>query len=321
MGEMKGVISVHMRKKKWSRPELAACAYYVQEPEEKKGSWADLFPKRQPLHLELGCGKGVSTAKMAHDNLDVNYIAIDINADVMGCTRRNVEKAYGQDPVENILLTNCHIEYIHTMLDERDPIERIYINFCNPWSSRPKHHKRRLTHPRQLIQYRRFLKEGGEIWFKTDDKLLFNDSLVYFDACGFERVYVTDDLHSSGFTPNYVSEHEQKYTAQGMKIHFGIFRRLPGDLELDAVTWRLWDGLMEEDEDVREGFIVKRIVEDDFGCEGLPEGEELQVTILLIDDEGQLRRVRMADSLAYARGIQEGCRVTLAADGTLELTK
>ena len=74
---------MHMRKKKWSRPELAACPYYIQEPEAQKGNWAELFPKRQPLHLELGCGKGRFTADMAEQNPDMLLIAVEKVPDAM----------------------------------------------------------------------------------------------------------------------------------------------------------------------------------------------------------------------------------------------
>lgn len=309
---------MHMRKKKWSRPELAACPYYIQDPVQLRNTWADRFPRRQPVHLELGCGKGVSTSQMAFANQDVNYIAIDINADVLGCTRRNLQKAYGGQPVENILLTNCHIGFIHTILGPEDPIERIYISFCNPWCARPKQHKRRLTHPRQLMQYRDFLRDGGEVWFKTDDDQLFADSLRYFEACGFDQVFITDDLHGCGFTPNYISEYERKYLQEGLKIHFGIFRKQPGTLTFDPVTWHMWDQDGEPEVlPVVKQYTIKRIVEDDFGCEGLPEGEELQVTLVLQDADGRLRRLRMPDSQAYALGLNEGGCLSLDDDGCI----
>ena len=152
---------MHMRTKKWARPLLAASDCYVQDPAAARGQWASLFAKEQPLQLELGCGKGVSTARMAHEQRDVNLIAIDISPDVLGCARRNLALVYGDEPVDNVLLTRCDIEQIQRFIAPEDSIGRIYISFCNPWTKRPKHHKRRLTHPRQLMHYREFLTEGG----------------------------------------------------------------------------------------------------------------------------------------------------------------
>ena len=213
---------MHMRRKAWARPELEACPYYREMPENLKGQWRGQFSKEAPLHVELGCGKGVSTAQMTRDNLDVNYVAVDLVRDVLGSTRRNMEAAYGDMPVENVLITALHIEYIYKYFGPEDRVERIYIHFCNPWTKRKKHEKRRLTHSRQLMQYRDFLVDGGEIWFKTDDDQLFDDSLVYFEECGFQVRYLTRDLHQSGFSPNYVSEHEIMYTEKGVPIKFAI---------------------------------------------------------------------------------------------------
>lgn len=228
---------MHMRTKKWAKPELAVCPYFTNEAERFRGQWRAQFECDQPLYLELGCGKGVSTAVMIHDNLQINYVAMDITCNVLGDTRRNIAAAFGDAPVKNAIIARYDISYIEKVFAPEDRVERIYINFCNPWTKRPKYAKRRLTHPRQLMQYRTFLVDGGEIWFKTDDVPLFTESLPYFEACGFEMRYLTNDLHASGFSPNYVSEHEQKFTALGVPIKFVIFRKKPGPVTLDPVRW------------------------------------------------------------------------------------
>ena len=245
---------MHMRTKKWAKPELAVCPYFTDEAETLRGHWHERFPKDQPLYLELGCGKGVSTAAMVYDNRDKNFVAMDITCNVLGDTRRNIARTYGEEPVDNVVIARYDIEYIRNVFAPEDRIERIYINFCNPWTKRPKYAKRRLTHPRQLMQYRDFLVDGGEIWFKTDDTPLFTESLPYFEACGFDMRYLTSDLHAAGFAPNYVSEHEQKFTALGVPIKFVIMRKKPGPVELDPVRWvmpgafaRLREGAQAED--------------------------------------------------------------------------
>ena len=228
---------MHMRTKKWAKPELAACPYYEDYAVRPRGHWRERFEQDAPLYLELGCGKGVSTAAMVYDNKDKNFVVMDITSNVLGDTRRNIAKAFGDEPVKNVMITRYNIEDIRNVFAPEDRIERIYINFCNPWTKRPKYAKRRLTHPRQLMQYREFLADGGEIWFKTDDTALFTESLLYFQACGFEMRYLVNDLHAAGFAPNYVSEHELMYTAKGVPIKFVIFRKLPGEVELDPVRW------------------------------------------------------------------------------------
>jgi len=211
-----------MRKKKWALPELEACPWVVRDCDRWRGHWRALFPKDQPLHLELGCGKGVSTCEMAWDQRGVNFVAIDVSTDVLGVARRNIAARYGGEPVDNIRLAVKECTFISQTFAPEDRVERIYISFCNPWGQRDRQHKRRLTHPRQLMQYRDFLAGDGEIWFKTDDDGLFADSLNYFAACGFAPRFLTYDLHASGFSPNYVSEHEKMFTERGVATKFLI---------------------------------------------------------------------------------------------------
>ena len=126
---------MHMRKKKWARPELAACHFYINaEPEEcLSGTWRARFPHpERPLHLELGCGKGVSTARMAADNPEINYVIVDMSPDVLGTARRNLAEACGGDP-DHVMILRTDICFIRRMFGPEDAAERIYIHFCNPW--------------------------------------------------------------------------------------------------------------------------------------------------------------------------------------------
>ena len=129
---------------------------------------------------------------------------------------------------------SADIERIHNLMTPDDTVSRIYINFCNPWSKNASSNKHRLTHPRQLIQYRDFLADGGEIYFKTDDDDLFRDSLEYFPAAGFEITWHTADLHHNEPAWNIRTEHEGMFTEMGIKIKALIARKLPGG---DSVTW------------------------------------------------------------------------------------
>ena len=108
-----------------------------------------------------------------------------------------------------------------------------WINFCNPWSKNAGSNKHRLTHPRQLLQYRRLMDEGAEIWFKTDDDDLFRDSLVYFPDAGFEITWQTFDLHKDEPDWNLRTEHEGMFSEQGIPIKALIARKGPDS----SVTW------------------------------------------------------------------------------------
>ncbi len=214
---------MRIRHKPWARPELEASSFFVQDPDARRNKWKESFVKEQPLYVELGCGKGGFVSQAAFRDPLHNYLAVDIKYEMLGLAKRNVERVFreGERQPENVLLTAHNIERIEMMMGEQDVAERIYINFCNPWP-RPKHKKRRLTHTRQLMKYRTFLRDGGEIHFKTDDDGLFEESLEYFKECGFSVRYITYDLHSSGYEPNIMTEHEKMFSEEGIKIKFLI---------------------------------------------------------------------------------------------------
>lgn len=212
---------MRIRYKKWARPELEASPFYIDKPEEYKGRWKEFFRnENQPIHLELGCGKGQFISKLASDNLNINYIAIDLIDAMLGLAKRNIENIYNEKNLkpENIAITRFDIERIPLILDKQDNIKRIYINFCNPWP-KGKHRKKRLTHTRQLEKYKTFLAPKSEIYFKTDDDDLFNSSLMYLEECGFEILRKTYDLQKEPiFENNIETEHEKMFTEQGIKI-------------------------------------------------------------------------------------------------------
>ena len=226
---------MRMKFKPWAREELETSPFYIGNPQEWKNKWKTVFGKEQDLHVELGCGKGNFIAKLSKENQNINYVAIDLIDAMLGMAKRNVEVAYGirestakenieneiekQKVVKNLKLTRYDISRIENIFGEEDDVKRIYINFCNPWP-RGKHHKKRLTHEKQLEQYKRFLK--GEIFFKTDDDNLFEDSLKYFERSGYNIQKITRDLASEkdfwNGQSNIETEHEKMFKSEGIKI-------------------------------------------------------------------------------------------------------
>lgn len=233
---------MHMRKKKWAQSELDACPFYYENAYELRGRWRGEFTREGPLHVELGCGKCVSTARMARENPDVNYLALDLSRDMLAVGRRGILDVYGGEPVENLKLGHHNLLYIQQMLSREDAVERLYISFCNPWDQKDRHERRRLTHTRQLIQYRTFLTPEAEIYFKTDADGLFEDSREYLDEAGFDVEYITWDLHGSGFAPNYITEHEARFAAQGIPIKVLIARMRPISPERERELRAAWLG-------------------------------------------------------------------------------
>ena len=211
---------MRIRFKPWARPELEASEFYIDNPEDYKGKWKELFKNDNPIYIELGCGKGGFISQLAVYNPDINYIAIDLVDAMLGLAKRKIEESYkmANRDIDNIYITRYDIERINNILDKEDKIERIYINFCNPWP-RGKHRKKRLTHTRQLEKYKTFLAEGAQIYFKTDDDDLFNDSIKYFEESGFNIEKKTYDLvNETSFWENIETEHEKMFKEQGIKI-------------------------------------------------------------------------------------------------------
>lgn len=214
---------MHIRSKPWARPELEACRFFQANPLEHRGAWQKVFENNHPLHMEVGCGKGTFMAELGSQNPGINYITIDLIDGVLGWANRNIQTTYTKknQPINNIQLMSWDIERIDLLIAPEDGVERIYINFCNPWPLR-KHQKKRLTHPKQLRKYQALLKHHGEIHFKTDDDGLFEDSIAYFKASGFTIKTLIPDLHASDYPGNIETEHEKMYVAKGVKIKFLI---------------------------------------------------------------------------------------------------
>lgn len=230
---------MRIRFKPWAREELETSPFYIDNPQDYKNKWKNLFEKNAPIYVELGCGKGNFIAKLSKNNEEknINFIAIDLVDAMLGLAKRNLELEYGirttlekeeieneiekQKAIKNVKLTRYDISLVSNIFGKEDNIQRIYINFCNPWP-RGKHHKKRLTHTRQLMQYKEFLSDNGEIFFKTDDDLLFADSLIYFEQSGFKIEKKTYDLKNEkdfwNGEENIETEHEKMFQKEGIKI-------------------------------------------------------------------------------------------------------
>ncbi len=212
---------MRLRKKHWARPELEASDVVIYDKYDHCGKWNEEFGNKNPIHLELGCGMGGHISQRAKKHSDINYVGIDLKDEVVVYALRKVMSQF--EDVENVKDINARLMVLNIMLIDnvfgKDEIEKIYINFCNPWP-KERHKKRRLTYTKFLESYKKFLKPGGEIWFKTDDTELFEESQEYFKECGFNLEFVTYDLHKSGFEDNIVTEYEAKFTALGMKTMF-----------------------------------------------------------------------------------------------------
>ena len=211
---------MRIRKKAWARPELAQCPYYVEGPAALRGHWRERFGQgetpRRPLYLDLGCGKCVFLAEAALRWPEADWVGIDVSYDILGVGRRNIQEAFDGAQSDNVLLCYYNIERLPELFGPGEA-DRLYVNFCNPWPA-ARCHKRRLTHTRQLLAYKPLLAPEGEIWFKTDNDDLYLATKRYLGEAGFEIIYDTKDLHAEGDPENVLTEHEMKFSSQGIQI-------------------------------------------------------------------------------------------------------
>ena len=177
---------MRMRKKKNCDARMEACeSLWVREPESAKGNWNKIFGNDNPIHLEIGCGKGKFISEMAVKNPDVNYIAMDLFQDVLVLALEKAKESTAPNVklfVGNAAMLTDYFEF--------DEIERIYLNFSDPWKKN-KQAKRRLTHKNFLAEYDKVLSLDGEIFFKTDNEKLFEFSLNEMSGFGLILSQIT----------------------------------------------------------------------------------------------------------------------------------
>ena len=208
---------MRMRKKKHRDERMSACSEFIIKSREdilNNSRLSDVTGIIKPVHLEIGCGKGSFIAECAKRNPDINYIAMEKVTDVIILAAEKVRDSM----IENVSFINGDAKNIPEYLLKGE-VSRIYLNFSDPW---PKsgHYKRRLTYKDFLEIYKSVLTDDGELFFKTDNRSLFDFSLEQFEACGFKLRNVTYDLHASQYNDeNIVTEYETIFSEKGFKIN------------------------------------------------------------------------------------------------------
>ena len=204
---------MRMRKKPNLIPRMEKCAQVqIKDPKQLKGTWRKSFPEYDKLWLELGCGKGRFTAGTAEQNPRTMLLAAEKVADAMVI---GMERACDAG-IENIRFIEMAALELGEVFENAE-IERIFINFCDPWP-KSRDAKHRLTAPGFLRSYADLLPTGGEIHFKTDNRPLFDWSVEQFNAEGWELREVKNDLHADGVS-GVMTDYEAKFHAQGVKIN------------------------------------------------------------------------------------------------------
>lgn len=190
---------------------LAASGLVVLEPTQYKGKWNALFGNDNPIYLEIGMGKGKFIIEHANKFPDINFIGIEKFEGVL---------IQACDKLKDVELPNLHFicmdaENINDVFD-KDEITQLYLNFSDPWP-KSRHAKRRLTHKNFLDRYEGFLK--GDIEFKTDNRPLFEFSLMSFNENNYDFLDLSLDLHTRE-EEIITTEYEDKFSAKGQPIYF-----------------------------------------------------------------------------------------------------
>ena len=189
------------------------CAAFLDtEPENLRGRWREVYPGHDRLYLELGCGKGRFTADTAEFMPETLYIALEKVPDAMILAMEKI----GRRGLKNVRFLDADAKNLGEMF-AKDEVDRIYINFCDPWP-KSRDAKLRLTAPSFLRLYADLLPVGGEIHFKTDNTPLFDWSIAQLEAEGWALSEVTHDLHANG-PVGVMTDYEAKFVGQGMRIN------------------------------------------------------------------------------------------------------
>ena len=205
---------MRLRNVRGAREKIAADEYTVQEPKENKGRWHEFFENDNPIHIEVGMGKGKFIMELAERNPNINYVGIEKFSSVLVRALQKME----EKELTNLVFIRMDAEEIEEVF-EKEEVAQIYLNFSDPWP-KDRHAKRRLTSTRFLARYENILKKDGKVIFKTDNKDLFDFSLEQAKEADWVIENYTYDLHNSEYNEgNVMTEYEEKFSKEGKPIN------------------------------------------------------------------------------------------------------
>lgn len=200
--------------------------YVIQKPEAHKGVWAEMFPKKQPLHIEVGMGKGRFLMDLARLNPDINYVGIEMYDSVLlRALQKREELEEEGTKYENLFFMRVDARLLPEIF-EKGEVDKIYLNFSDPWP-KARHAKRRLTSREFLERYDQILVPDGTVEFKTDNRELFEFSLEEVNETKWNLLAHTFDLHHNEemVKGNVMTEYEEKFSSMRNPICKMIINR------------------------------------------------------------------------------------------------
>ena len=206
---------MRLRKVKGAKEAIDASSLVIHDAITKKGHWQEIFGNTNPVHIEIGMGKGRFLTALAKQNPDVNYIGIERYDSVLV---RALEKREQEEEITNLFYL-CEDAKNITEVFAPEEVARIYLNFSDPWP-KDRHAKRRLTSRQFFARYDKVLKKEGHLEFKTDNQDLFTFSLEEIPEAGWRLDASTRDLHHDEILNegNVMTEYEEKFSSMGNPI-------------------------------------------------------------------------------------------------------
>ena len=190
-------------------------SFCIQNPVELKGKWSAYFENENPIHIEIGMGKGRFLMDLAALNPNINYIGIERYTSVLLRAVQKIE----ENPLPNVRFLCIDAATLPEIFAYGE-VNRIYLNFSDPWP-KDRHARRRLTSSEFLDRYDQFLAKDGRIEFKTDNIDLFKFSLEEIENSPVWHIDVhTFDLHEDPMLNfgNIMTEYEEKFSSKGNPI-------------------------------------------------------------------------------------------------------
>ena len=210
---------MRLRNIRGSREYIADSEFVIHKPQ--KGKWREIFGNENPIHIEVGMGKGQFLMELARQTPGINYVGIEKFSSVL---LRAIQKREKME-ISNLLFLRMDAEEI-TEVFAQEEVDKIYLNFSDPWP-KDRHAKRRLTSKEFLKRYDQILVPEGRLEFKTDNRMLFDFSLEQVPLADWKLEASTFDLHHDQILNegNIMTEYEERFSAMGNPIHKMIIYR------------------------------------------------------------------------------------------------
>ncbi len=205
---------MRLRNIKGKEDILEQSPYVVKHPLDYVGKWCDLFGNTNPIHVEIGMGKGQFLLRQAMTHPDINFIGIEKFDSVLARALPKIP-----DGLSNLYIIRMNALSIDSVFDHE--IDTIYLNFSDPWPKK-RHALRRLSSPLFLAKYDSLFRGDPLVVMKTDNEDLFSYSLLSFSQNGYTFLDLSLDLHKDTSIPNITTEYEDKFVKMGMKIYYVV---------------------------------------------------------------------------------------------------